>query len=349
MTDISEDPSQPPSAPIWRGQLSLPIAALWLWRWRWLLVASTAIFVLLASGLWLFRGDKVATAMLKIPGGAASPYGAIAAQFGVAAPSSSQVDPVDFYVQLLDTRALLTQVIHSRYRTDDNRQVPYAAAFGIQGNTPSQTDQRAVSDLRKRIGASSNSVTSTITLSVTARSGLLAEQVARAIVTAINDFNVQRRQSSARNERRFAEDRLVQARAELRASQDELEQYAISNKAFSQSASQQFHTQRLQAEIDIRQRLVAMLEQAFEQAKLDEVRDTPVITEIDSPEGSATRKLSLPVMAAIGAVLGLVGGFAIALIVTLGSLQRYRYPVEWAEMKERLPALPRRRKKRARS
>jgi len=136
---------------------------------------------------------------------------------------------------------------------------------------------------------------------------------------------------------------LAQARAELRAAQDELEQYAISNKAFEQSASQQFHTQRLQAEIDIHQRVVAMLEQAFEQAKLDEVRDTPVITEIDSPEGSASRKLSLFLTTAIGALFGFIGGLAIAIMTTLASLQRYRHPDEWRAMKERLPSLRQRR------
>jgi len=136
---------------------------------------------------------------------------------------------------------------------------------------------------------------------------------------------------------------LAQARAELRAAQDELEQYAISNKAFEQSASQQFHTQRLQAEIDIHQRVVAMLEQAFEQAKLDEVRDTPVITEIDSPEGSASRKLSLFLTTAIGALFGFIGGLAIAIMTTLASLQRYRHPDEWRVMKERLPSLRQRR------
>jgi uncharacterized protein involved in exopolysaccharide biosynthesis len=281
--------------------------------------------------------------MLKVPGAAASPYGALAAQFGVSAPTSSQSDPVEFYVKLLDTRALLTQVVRAPYLGESNRQVSYAEAFGIRGNTPAQTERKALSDLRNRLGASPDNVTSTITLTVTARSGALAEQVARALLTAINDFNVQRRQSSARNERRFAEDRLGQARSELRVAQDELEQYAISNKAFQQSASQQLHTQRLQAEIDIRQRLVAMLEQAFEQAKLDEVRDTPVITEIDSPEGSAAKKLTLPLTIAIGGLLGFIGGLAVALMATLASLQRYRHPAEWQAMKEQLPTLTPRR------
>jgi uncharacterized protein involved in exopolysaccharide biosynthesis len=319
--------------------VSLPTAVLWFWRWRLLLATTTIVFGVLVGAFWIYRGQSVATAMLKIPGGASTPYGALAAQFGVTAPSASQNDPVEFYIKLLDTRALLAQVVNARYHTADKKEVSYAQAFGIKASTPEKTERKAISDLRKRIGASSDNVSSTITLSVTARSGRLAEQVARSLVAAINDFNVQRRQSSARNERRFAEDRLTQARAELRSVQDELEQYALTNKAFAQSASQQFHTQRLQAEIDIRQRLVAMLEQAFEQAKLDEVRDTPVITEIDPPEGSATRKLSLGLSIAIGCLLGLVGGLAVALMVTLASLQRRRHPTEWAAMKERIPAI----------
>jgi uncharacterized protein involved in exopolysaccharide biosynthesis len=324
--------------------VSLPTAVLWLLTWRWLIVVSTALFAVLAGGIWLLRGESVASAMLKIPGGATSPYGALAAQFGVAAPTSTQSDPVEFYLKLLDARALLTQVVRARFRNDADTNVTYAQAFGIKGQNATEVERHAVSDLRNRIGASADNVTSTITLTVSARSGRLAEEVTRSLLTAINDFNVERRQSSARNERRFAEARLIQARGELGAAQDALEQYALSNKAFAQSASQQLHSARLQAEIDIRQRLVAMLEQAFEQAKLDEVRDTPVITEIDSPEGSAGRKVSLLLTVAMGALLGVVGGMAAALLATLATMQRKQHPDEWSAMTHRLPALMRRRR-----
>jgi uncharacterized protein involved in exopolysaccharide biosynthesis len=322
--------------------LSLPSAILWSWRWRWLLGISSALFALIAAAFWLLRGESVATAMIKIPGGPTSPYGALAAQLGVTSATTAQSDPVEFYLKLLDSRALLTQVVRARYRTADNKDVSYAEAFGLQGENPGQTERRSISDLRKRIGASADNVASTITLTVSARSGVLAEQVDRYLLNAINDFNIRRRQSSARNERRFAESRLTEARGELRAAQDALEQFALGNKAFAQSAAQQAHSQRLQAEIDIRQRLVAMLEQAFEQAKLDEVRDTPVITEIDSPEGSAVRRLSLAVTVVIAALLGLVGGVAAAVGVTLAGVHRQRHPQEWAEMAGSLPVLRRR-------
>jgi uncharacterized protein involved in exopolysaccharide biosynthesis len=41
---------------------------------------------------------------------------------------------------------------------------------------------------------------------------------------------------------------------------------------------------RLERDLSVRQRLFASLSETFEQARLEEVRDTPVVTVIESPE-----------------------------------------------------------------
>ncbi len=51
-----------------------------------------------------------------------------------------------------------------------------------------------------------------------------------------------------------------------------------------------FEHDRLERPVSMRQELVTAMAQAYEQARVDEVRNTPVITVIDQPESLSSDK-----------------------------------------------------------
>ncbi|HEX5830509.1 MAG TPA: hypothetical protein VFY16_05970, partial [Gemmatimonadaceae bacterium] len=104
-------------------------------------------------------------------------------------------------------------------------------------------------------------------------------------------------------------------RAELRAAEDRLQAFLQRNRVYRSSPELVFEFERLDREASVRQQLVASLTQAYEQAKIDEVRDTPVITMVERPEipVRADRRLLLQ-KALLGLAVGVVLGILLVLL-----------------------------------
>lgn len=74
-----------------------------------------------------------------------------------------------------------------------------------------------------------------------------------------------------------------------------------------------FQEDRLSREVSRQQQLYSTLSQAYEQAKIEEVRDTPVFTLVDEPELPARPNprflvLKLPLALIVGGIIGLFLG-----------------------------------------
>jgi uncharacterized protein involved in exopolysaccharide biosynthesis len=93
-----------------------------------------------------------------------------------------------------------------------------------------------------------------------------------------------------------------------------------------------FEANRLQRRVDLRQQVYSSLAQSYENARIEEVRNTPVTTVITRPEGSA-----LPVKGnlVLDLFLGLLLGSAVALVIIFTreylEVQRRRHPADYAE------------------
>jgi uncharacterized protein involved in exopolysaccharide biosynthesis len=106
----------------------------------------------------------------------------------------------------------------------------------------------------------------------------------KCILDRLNWFNLVTRQSQAGAERRFMEGRLDEARAELRTAEDRLQNFLQRNRDFRNSPELTFQQDRLARDVQMRQQVYTSLAQAYEQARIEEVRDTPVITVVEQPD-----------------------------------------------------------------
>ena len=125
--------------------------------------------------------------------------------------------------------------------------------------------------------------TNVVSLGVDARDPELAYEVAQALVTKLDEFNVSVRRSRARNEREFLESRVSEAQSELRVAEGVLEQFISSNRDTRSSPSLAFREARLRRQVDLAQTRFIELQRQLDQARIQEVRDTPVITVLDKP------------------------------------------------------------------
>jgi tyrosine-protein kinase Etk/Wzc len=138
--------------------------------------------------------------------------------------------------------------------------------------------------------------------------------VALRLLDQLNTFNLTGRRSRATQERKFTEERMLEVGAELRAAESRLEQFLEANREYRLSPKLTLQQDRLSRDVGMRQQVYSSLAQSYEQAKIDEVRDLPVITTVSEPEAPVLpdpRGLLLRTLFAMvaGAGLGLAIGF----------------------------------------
>jgi uncharacterized protein involved in exopolysaccharide biosynthesis len=210
----------------------------------------------------------------------------VAAQFGLSLPTDQGAQSPAFYADLLTSREILERIVDARYTfLAKDGHAASGTLVEVFDRTESDSLQRrdeAARILARSVSATANQKTGVVKLSVRAASPALAATIAQRFLTELDRFNLQSRQSQAAAERRFTERSLQDARESLRRAEQEMESY-LSRNAIVGSPLQQLVRDRLRREVEMRQQLQNSLAQSYEQAKIDEVRDTPVFTVIESP------------------------------------------------------------------
>lgn len=241
----------------------------------------------------------------------------VAAQFGFSIPSVEGEQSAAFYSELIQTREILKGIVDSTYTFSfgEEQLIGSLSEFlKITDEDPARRREKTLKDVRDRISVSIDRETGLVTFSVQTRWAELSQQIAQRILDMVNRFNMETRQSQATAEKQFIEERLKEVEAELREAEDDLQEFLQKNRQWHESAELGFIHDRLERKVNMRQQVVTSLTQAYEQAKIDEVRDTPVITIVEKPEAPVLpdrRRLLLKGMLALilGGMLGIFGAF----------------------------------------
>ena len=196
-------------------------------------------------------------------------------------------------------------------------QVDLAEHFGIEGETSEERNARTRRHLTDNaISVSIGPETGVVTVRVRTDQPELSAAVGRRLLDLISAFDLEIRQSQASVERDFAGGRLGQLRTELSTAEDSLKTFLVENRQFANSPQLTFEHDRLQRQVVMMQELVTAMAQAYEQARIDEVRNTSVITVIDQPEPPALPDPRGRLMKLVlGMILGLMAGLGLAFIL----------------------------------
>ncbi len=210
----------------------------------------------------------------------------LAARFGFSVPGDDATQSPDFYADLLRSDQLLRALVESTYayvRGGDTARLSLIEIYDIHEATPGRSREKAVQRLGGHLTVSTDLKTGVVSFSVKATQPLLARDLASGALTLVNEFNQRTRSSQAAAERVFVEGRLHQAERDLRESEDRLQGFLTANRTFSNSPQLQFQHDRLQREVQTRQTVYNSLAESFEQARIEEVRNTPVVTVVEGP------------------------------------------------------------------
>lgn len=311
--------ASPPPSNVLEDEISLLEIVNLLLRHLYRLLGFSLAFGVLALLFSLLRpAEYVATASF-VPQGSDSQVGrlaTLAGRFGVAVPSSEAPgESLAFYAELLLSREILYEVAAERYdltdgstASGDRKRVSSTLPelLNIHEDTPELEIAEAIEWLREdAVQIRTDVETGIVGLSVTSRRPELSHAIASQLVNLVNEFNLQTRQSRAAAERKFIEGRLTEGNHSLLAAEGRLEGFLQSNRQFQNSPELLFQHDRLQRRVVRAQEVVTSLSQAHEEARVSEVRNTPVITVVERPVPPLRRESrGIPLMVALGFLLG---------------------------------------------
>ena len=229
--------------------------------------------------------------------------GALAEQFGVTSLTGN-LGPA-YYAKLLDSREVLERVLMIPTTTnDDSVARPLIDRLGVSGSNPDRMN-KSLKKLRNRVQVSADVTTNTVSLAVDMRDPHVAFQAATALLSTLDSFNITVRKSRARNEAEFLTARVADAQGALRAAEAGLESFLAANREGRTTPALAVQESRLRRAAEMAQTRFSDLQRQLDQARIQEVRDTPVLTVLDRP--NLPVKPYKPIRSLVIAVIVIVG------------------------------------------
>ena len=286
---------------------------------RKLIVYTTAATTIIAVVLALVLPEKFSSSATLIPGSQKSGGGGnlsqLAALAGVNIGGETGIMDAELYPTLITSESVLRSVIYTKYSStqfaDSVNLVDY---YEIEEETEAKQFESALKTMRDELKVSMDRKTKLITVELLTKEPNFSAQVVNKVVREIDEFITTKRMSSAGFQRQFVEDRLVEVATDLRSAEENLKSFREKNRAISTSPDLLLRQERLLRDVTINNTLFVELKKQYEISKIEEVKDTPIITVVDSARAAAfktepkRRNLVL-----IGLFLGFFGSIATVL------------------------------------
>lgn len=311
-----------------------------------LLVLLPLVAMILAGLLALVVGPSYVAESTFKPESPDLPSGGLftmATQFGLDLASFTEGEGVEYYARLVTSREILSDVLRTEFPRGDGEggadTATLLALYGVEADTEEERIWKGVERLRKQVTVSIDHGAGVISMSSEAPTRELATAINGRILELLNRFNLEKKQSQARAERAFVEAQTQEARQELEAAEKRLAEFLSQNRRYEASPELVNEVERLRRQVDLRQQVYTGLAQAREQARLDEVRNTPVFTVLDRPEGSARQVGGVIPSMFMGLLLGVVVAALWAFLREYIQRQRVEHPAEFRKLQQRLGRL----------
>jgi uncharacterized protein involved in exopolysaccharide biosynthesis len=255
------------------------------------LVVTAGLVCAVALGIFLLVRPRTYTSTASFTPQASrselAGLGGLAAQFGVAVPAGESNQSPAFYADLLKSRTILEPLVDTVERVHQGGAAvtgTFASLSRITARDSAERVEKAIKALRKAMDVTVVEKTGMVKVSLRTRYAELSHNILAGALEKVDDFNQRVRRSQAAAQREFLDRRIAAVSAELHGAEDSLRAFAEANRGSLLTAPQLLvRQQRLNRSVSLHEQVYASLAQALEQAKLDEIRDAPLITVVEQP------------------------------------------------------------------
>ena len=246
----------------------------------------------------------------------------LAQQLGVQLPQGSEGGTPLFYSVLVRSRGLIRALVALTPPPSVLQgSSDLGAALRVNENMTGDARREAVVDaVLKAMNVDLNRESGIVSVTLRTPDSQLSLWLKQTLLHLIDTYYGAIRRTRAGAERKFAEEQRIKALEEVKRAEDRIELFLTKNKQYQGSPMLSIDFDRLSREVSVKQSVYSALEQAYQKARLDEVRDTPAISVVEPPVRPAK---PAPRFLALRILFGLIVGAALAAIflVTRAVLQ----------------------------
>lgn len=213
-----------------------------------------------------------------------SSIASVAQSLGLDAGTDPTQSP-DFYSDLLTTDEIIGRVLSQPFPPQDQSgggRLIIDEYARPSSDTLYRLD-KAMRKLRSLVTVTSSRRTGIVKLTVDASTRPRAQFVAAVFLSEVDRYNQMVRRRKATADRQFVEGRLAAAQDDLHLREDSLQVFLERNRNTDNSPALKLDNDRLTRDVLLEQSIVTSLAQSYEQARIDEVRDTPEISVVQPP------------------------------------------------------------------
>jgi hypothetical protein len=247
----------------------------------------------------------------------------LAAQFGVSIGNGTTQGP-DFYADIMESNEILVPLALHQYTVVSGRDTitgDLIKIFDLWGSIPNMLHirrdpnsarlQAVIDYLRANVvDITADQTSGTDLITVTTKWPELSAQIGQQLLVLVNALNVRGRSESAAAERAFMENRATVTLSELRAAENDVQNFLQHNRTYATDPQLQFEYDRLERALTLRQTVYAGVVQQLEQARITEVRNTPTIVVVQRPTPAVAPDKKRVFLKTL---LALIGGLFLAL------------------------------------
>jgi uncharacterized protein involved in exopolysaccharide biosynthesis len=192
-------------------------------------------------------------------------------------------NPTLTYPEILLSRTVLQRILSSPYPPSLADGGSVLEALRVKGKKLRYRMDSGVRTMRRVVSVRANPRSGIIAVAAVTQDSLLSAFIVGRLLSELNQFNVESRSSRGRAAREFLEERMNEARQELLQAEQALVNFRAANLRIGNSPQLLLDQARYEREVSVRSELYQFLARQFELARIEEKRDTPTFSIIDSP------------------------------------------------------------------
>lgn len=259
----------------------------WDRRWKLLKINGIIAAVLLTILLFLVTPYyESSVVILPNLGGSMSDLNGLSDLASMAGVNIGNDTPTEIYENLVLSEAVLSKVIYRKYNTESfDKPVNLIEYFKIDTDndlTPQKAQRKAFLKaykilVKSKIETNIERLTKILTVTINMPESQLSADVANAVVESLDDFIQNKRKSFATKQKEYIEKRINQVKDSLSIAENKLKSFRDKNRIVNLSPNLLLEQSRLERTVEIQQAIFVELTKQLEIARIDEIRDTPVV------------------------------------------------------------------------
>jgi uncharacterized protein involved in exopolysaccharide biosynthesis len=259
-----------------------------LYRRKLMIIGMAAAAGLIAGGVSLFLPVSYTTTATLYPAKQAAPQGIgnllnLGEKLGLGGAQAK--DPIDILADIVKTNTFLKMIAGKPYRSERlGRQAGLMEIYHIKGETQALKDYYLIESLKKKIEFSTDKHSGVLYIEVTTPEPQLCKDLADTLIADLNAYYRKLVSSKKSSYRDFLGNRVDEAGAALKESEERLRTFKERNLLSTNSPEIFLLQARYQRDMRINEELFLTLRKEYEMAKLDEHKDMPAVDVLDAPE-----------------------------------------------------------------